>query len=457
MRTKSLLKCILPLLITQTAVVVIGLTVCGLRTAVAQQSPDQPPRDQLRQYVTELQKNPFDDKLRERIIKLALTLQPPPAVPPEADEFAGRGLSAFKQATSDSDFDGVALAFSKASSLAPWASDYYFNQAVAYEKAHKVDSAIKCFQWYLMAAPEAKDAKSIRVRIGALKFAAEKAAAPATNPQTSMSANAGTEPESAGAKRGVSAAPESKPGLGREQTGRFVALVIGINDYRYLPRLKTAVNDAEYIARTLHDLYGFETRILRNANRNDITKALNEYRRNLDESANFLVYYAGHGFYDKDADKAYWLPADAEPGDNSNWIIADDITTDIRVLPARHVLIISDSCYSGGITREVSPAFTPQERGRYLQKMIEGRSRTLMSSGGLEPVSDEGSDGHSVFASALLHGLTTTEDQAFSAENLFQQFIRVPVAGKSEQTPQYGAIRNSGHDSGDFVFVRAVH
>ena len=233
--------------------------------------------------------------------------------------------------------------------------------------------------------------------------------------------------------------------------------MIGINDYRDLPKLKTAVNDANSVANTLHNLYGFDTRILLDASRNDITKALNEYRRTLDENTNFLVYYAGHGFYDKDADKAYWLPADAEPGDTSNWIIADEITTDIKVIPARHILIISDSCYSGGITREISPAFTPQERGRYLQKMIAGRSRTLMSSGGLEPVSDAGSQGHSVFADALLRGLTTSDDQAFSAEILFQEFIRVSVAGKSEQTPQYGAIRNSGHDAGDFVFVRVAH
>lgn len=285
-----------------------------------------------------------------------------------------------------------------------------------------------------------------------------QAAAPAASPQTGNAVNSRPQTDSAEGQRGVSVAPRPKPGLvGTDQTGRYVALVIGINDYRDLPKLKTAVNDANSVANTLHNLYGFDTRILLEASRNDITKALNEYRRTLDENTNFLVYYAGHGFYDKDADKAYWLPADAEPGDTSNWIIADEITTDIKVIPARHILIISDSCYSGGITREISPAFTPQERGRYLQKMIAGRSRTLMSSGGLEPVSDAGSQGHSVFADALLRGLTTSDDQAFSAEILFQEFIRVSVAGKSEQTPQYGAIRNSGHDAGDFVFVRVAH
>jgi hypothetical protein len=28
------------------------------------------------------------------------------------------------------------------------------------------------------------------------------------------------------------------------------------------------------------------------------------------------------------------------------------------------------------------------------------------------------------------------------------------VAGKADQTPEYNPLRNSGHESGDFVFVR---
>lgn len=266
-------------------------------------------------------------------------------------------------------------------------------------------------------------------------------------------ASAPAEPQPSTNTRGVTPAqpPKSAPPEGK---GQSVALVIGINDYKHLPKLKTAVGDANAIAKVLHDSYGFDVRVLHNSTRNEIMKALSEYRRTLDEHASFLVYYAGHGYYDKEADKAYWLPVDADQENTSNWIIADEITTDIKVIPAAHILIISDSCYSGGITRGFSPTFSPTERGRYLRKMIDGKSRTLMSSGGLEPVSDSGSDGHSVFAGALLNGLKTNDEPAVSAEILFQDFVRVSVAGKSEQTPQYGAIRNSGHDAGDFVFFK---
>src|SRR5205085_6955239 len=145
--------------------------------------------------------------------------------------------------------------------------------------------------------------------------------------------------------------------------------------------------------------------------------ALSSYRHELTPDANLLICYAGHGYNDKDADKAYWLPIDATRDDVSNWIIADEITTGIRVIPAKHVLVISDSCYSGtlmrsGIREELSHI---SEREQFLQRMAAGYSRTLMASGGDEPVADSGSSGHSVFAAALLRGLSEMDKGAFTA------------------------------------------
>jgi len=263
------------------------------------------------------------------------------------------------------------------------------------------------------------------------------------------------DPETPSQTRGVAPDQDAKAHVASELNGHYFALVIGINNYRHLPKLATAVQDAQALASILQNQYGFQTTILLDATRDQITKAMNDYRHNLDENASLLIYYAGHGMYDKDADKAYWLPVDAERDDNSHWIMADDITTEVKVIPARHVLIISDSCYSGGMTREIAPSYTQAERDRFLEKMVLGKSRTLMSSGALEPVSDEGGGGHSVFTGALIKALTTSSDAVFSAGGLFDQYVQVSVAGRSDQTPQYIPIRNSGHDFGDFVFVRS--
>lgn len=255
-------------------------------------------------------------------------------------------------------------------------------------------------------------------------------------------------------QRGVT---PTRPATAEGQNGSYYALVIGINQYRQpLPTLKTAVNDAEAVSRVLDGRYGFRVKMLLNesATRSGILNSLSQYRRALRENDNLLIYYAGHGHSDPDAGKAYWLPADAEQDSTANWIIADELTTDIRVLPARHVLIISDSCYSGGLTREAEPNLRSDDRSLFLKKMLGSKSRTLMASGGNEPVADSGPGGHSVFAAAVLKALEQSSADAFTAGDLFHDFVQRQVAGRSDQIPRYSFIRNSDHDDGDFVFMR---
>jgi hypothetical protein len=121
------------------------------------------------------------------------------------------------------------------------------------------------------------------------------------------------------------------------------------------------------------------------------------------------------------------------------------------------VLVISDSCYSGKLTRSVDPTVVSvTERGPYIARMFQSKSRDLMASGGNEPVPDTDPEhpNHSVFANALILGLEQMADATFSAAELFDQRVRVQVSGRSPQMPEYNYIRDSGHDGGDFVFSR---
>jgi len=249
----------------------------------------------------------------------------------------------------------------------------------------------------------------------------------------------------------------SSPSAASVQPGPYYALVIGIQNYRYLGKLQTPINDANEIAKLLHDSFGFQTKVLLDADRNQILSALVDYRKSLPANSNLLIYYAGHGNHDRDTDEAYWLPIDAQPNNNPNWISADDVTRDVRAMNAvQHVLVISDSCYSGYMTRDRDPHATiePSSRNAYLGKMLSSKSRNLMSSGGDEPVADSGAPGHSVFAWAVLQSLRQMGDEEFTAADIFYNLIQPRVGGKSEQLPQYSWIRNSGHDAGDFVFIR---
>ncbi len=249
---------------------------------------------------------------------------------------------------------------------------------------------------------------------------------------------------------------QPQPGVAN---GNYYALVIGIDEYRPpLARLKTAVDDARSVGTVLQTRYGFRVTYLldQKATRFNILDTLSHYRNTLGENDNLLIYYAGHGFSDREAQKAYWLPIDADSGNSPNRIIADDLTTGVRVLPSRHVLIVSDSCYSGALSRDADAPVPSDGEAAFLNRMLRSRSRTLMASGGDEPVSDGGGDGHSVFANAILRALENSSQPMFTASDLFYGSVRQQVAGKSEQLPQYSIIRNSDHDEGDFVFARVV-
>ncbi len=238
------------------------------------------------------------------------------------------------------------------------------------------------------------------------------------------------------------------------QPGPYYALVIGNQNYRHLNKLQTPISDAKAVEQLLRERYGFHTKLLIDADRDQILTAMVEYRRMLPENSNLLIYYAGHGHHDPDTNRAYWLPVDAETDNNARWIIADDITSDVRAMRSSHVLVISDSCYSGYLTRAADAAIEPTNPGVYLAKALKSKSRTLMSSGGDEPVADSGAPGHSVFAGVILDSLREMEEDNFTAAYLVERFIKPRVGGRSDQLPQYSVILNSGHDGGDFVFSR---
>ncbi len=234
--------------------------------------------------------------------------------------------------------------------------------------------------------------------------------------------------------------------------GRYHALVIGNNRYASLPDLGTAIFDARVVAEVLREKYRFKVTLLLDASRYDILKAMADYRYSLTEEDNLLIYYAGHGQLDRAAERGYWLPVDAEETIKANWISTADITDMLKASDAWHVLVVADSCYSGTLVRGArSPVKGGGDRLALLRRLTEKRSRTVLTSGGLEPVVDGGGGGHSVFAKAFIDTLREN-DTVIDAESIFKM-VRQSVVVNSDQTPEYSDVRKAGHDGGDFVFI----
>lgn len=276
------------------------------------------------------------------------------------------------------------------------------------------------------------------------RAAAARDPSPALDKKIALAAGAGR-PSPAPAP-----ADDALPAVDAASLGRYHALVIGNDAYEHLERLDTAVADARAVGELLANQYGFEVTPLLNATRAQIVDVLDEYRNRLRANDNLLIYYAGHGSLDAEADKGYWLPIDAQPHRRTQWVSNDTVRDTLRALKAKHVLVVADSCFSGTLTRG---AELKLGRGQeHLERMARLKSRQALSSGGLEPVADSSGTGHSPFAAALLRVLGSNRG-ILDATSLFAE-LRRPVALNSEQLPQFADIRLAGHEGGDFLFVR---
>lgn len=233
----------------------------------------------------------------------------------------------------------------------------------------------------------------------------------------------------------------------------YYALIIYVKDYASLQPLGTPAQDAADLSRVISDKYGFKVTMLPNAKRGDITGALAALRARLTPDDSLLIYFAGHGYLDPATKRGYWQPFDATATDEANWVSNDDIANYLKGMQALHVLVIADSCYSGTLTRGLGAPNTAALEGEasYVARMSQRRSRTALTSGGLEPVSDVGGGRNSVFARALIDTLLQN-NVAQNMDSLARDIER-RVVRNANQTPTYKDIRFTDSDDGDFVFV----
>lgn len=142
--------------------------------ALAANADAQSPREQLQQMVEQLQKAPTDNALREKIIKLAQTIKPAPALPEEALRYEGRARAAFQTARQESEYLEAAREYQTALLQAPWVAGYYFDLCTIYEKAGVYAEAKRSCQWALLTERDATVATEIKRRVAGLDFLIEK-------------------------------------------------------------------------------------------------------------------------------------------------------------------------------------------------------------------------------------------------------------------------------------------
>lgn len=253
----------------------------------------------------------------------------------------------------------------------------------------------------------------------------------------------------------VVAAPPAAPPLvppaapTRAPPSRRFAVLVGNDAYTApIPTLETPVADVSKIAGVLQSRFGFETRIVKDAGKAAIIEALNNVAAEATAEDAVLLMYAGHGYLMEEVNMGYWIPVDASVKTAKGWISNSDISKLLSAIPARQLILISDSCYSGSLTKEqkvrqgseIDPA-----------EILKQRSVVVFSSGADEPVSDEGKEGHSIFAWNLIKTLQGTGSLTPGAQ--VWSVVSKDVTKDYPQQPQYGAVVSAGHvQGGDFLF-----
>ena len=129
----------------------------------------QSPQEILNQYIADLQKNPNDNPLREKIIKHVQTMKPAPAIPEEARRYFVKAVTMQKEAKNTKGFEIAANAYNQALLIAPWWPEAYYNLSIALESSGQYDEAVKALKLYLVTNPSASEVRAAQDKIYALE------------------------------------------------------------------------------------------------------------------------------------------------------------------------------------------------------------------------------------------------------------------------------------------------
>ena len=227
-------------------------------------------------------------------------------------------------------------------------------------------------------------------------------------------------------------------------------MIIGVNNYEdpAIPYLDNPIQDAQKLYDVITTEYIFDkenVQFIKDAKREDIINSLDELARKVTPEDNLLIFYAGHGWWNKDANIGYWLPSDARQNSKAAWFGNSRLVDYLKAVKSKHTLLIADACFGGAILK-TRTAFPDAQKA--IQKLYELPSRKAMTSGTLTEVPDR-----SAFINFLVERLIENTEKYLSSEQLFSSF-RMAVINNSDVIPQYGEIRNVGDQGGEFIFIR---
>jgi uncharacterized caspase-like protein len=188
------------------------------------------------------------------------------------------------------------------------------------------------------------------------------------------------------------------------QAAKRVALVIGNDAYRNVPKLQKAVNDARTMGQTLQKL-GFDVMVAENQTRQAFSQTLLAFDNTIEPGDTAFFFYAGHGF--EITGQNYLLPTDVPAATEGQEelvrdasILADRIVERLQNRGARTAILVFDACRNNPFERAGTRAVAGRGGLAPMVNLPEGVF-SVFSAGprqtALDRLSDRDADPNSVF------------------------------------------------------------
>lgn len=241
---------------------------------------------------------------------------------------------------------------------------------------------------------------------------------------------------------------------------KYVAFLVGANDYKELEPLKYPVQDIRNLKETLKEYSFSEDDILsvENPTENIFFEKINELTKKVKSIDCLLVYVSIHGLL-HDNRKYFWMPIDASSSEMRTWIYVENFLDALDKINCKHILLIVDSCFGGNVYKVMNnkSGLDDAITEKMIEKYISRRSAIAITSGtNAEKVPD-----NSHFFRALNYTLQSNDYMFLPAESFFYKIKREVNLEQNKTSfkglvidPQMAKIAYLKDDDGQFVFYK---
>ena len=232
------------------------------------------------------------------------------------------------------------------------------------------------------------------------------------------------------------------------------AVIFGVERYRDLPQVDYATRDAEMVKKYLVKTLGYREQNIVMLLNDRVTRSQIEARLekwlpkqiNNDQNSEVFVYYGGHGAPDPETHQSFLVPYDGDPAFLETTAYGlKRLYQVLKELPAKHVTVVLDSCFSGAGGRSVIAKGTRPMLITVDSPVVSSENLTVFTAAAGNQISSAYQEKrHGLFTYFFLKGLQGEADLNKDGTirlREFEEYVRTQVQTVArrkyvDQTPQ---------------------